>query len=105
VKKPVMERRIGVLMGGLSAERDVSLATGRAVVKALRRKGYRAASLDVGRDVAARLGRRRVEIAFIALHGKGGEDGAIQGLLESLGIPCTGSGVLSSALAMDKKYS
>jgi D-alanine-D-alanine ligase len=100
-----MHRRVGVLMGGLSAERDVSLATGRAVVDALRRKGYRAASLDAGRDVAAQLGRRRVEIAFIALHGKGGEDGAIQGLLETAGIPYTGSGVLSSALAMDKKYS
>ncbi len=92
-------------MGGLSAEREVSLKTGEAVAGALARGGYRVVKLDVGRNIAGDLRRRRVDVAFIALHGRGGEDGTIQGLLQSLGIPYTGSGVLASALAMDKKYS
>lgn len=103
--KSLREKRIGVLMGGLSAEREVSLRTAEAVVKALRRKGYRPLPVDVGRDVAGDLRRRKIDIAFLSLHGKGGEDGTIQGLLESMGIPYTGSGVLGSAVAMDKKYS
>jgi D-alanine-D-alanine ligase len=105
VTKGLREKRIGVLMGGLSAEREVSLRTAEAVVKALRRKGYRPLPVDVGRDVAGDLRRRRIEVAFLSLHGRGGEDGTIQGLLESMGIPYTGSGVLGSAVAMDKKYS
>jgi D-alanine-D-alanine ligase len=92
-------------MGGLSAEREVSLRTGAAVLGALRRRGRRAVGIDVGRTVARDLGRRGVDVAFLALHGRGGEDGTIQGLLECLGIPYTGSGVLASALAMDKKCS
>jgi D-alanine-D-alanine ligase len=92
-------------MGGLSAEREVSLKTGGAVMEALRRRGYRPLAIDVGLDIARDLRRRRVDIAFVALHGRGGEDGSIQGLLESTNIPYTGSGVLASALAMDKKHS
>ena len=103
--KALKTRRVGVLMGGLSAEREVSLKTGGAIAGALAREGYRAVEVDVGRDIAGDLKRRRIEVAFVALHGRGGEDGTIQGLLESLGIPYTGSGVLSSALAMDKKFS
>ncbi len=101
----VGKRRVGVLMGGLSAEREVSLKTGGAVMEALRRRGYRPLAIDVGRDIARDLSRRRIGIAFVALHGRGGGDGSIQGLLESMNVPYTGSGVLASALAMDKNYS
>ncbi len=96
---------VAVLMGGWSGEREVSLATGRAVLDALKRLGYRCWCVDVGRDLAAVLKRRRPDLAFIALHGRGGEDGTVQGLLETMGIAYTGSGVLASALAMDKKCS
>ncbi|MFA5515079.1 MAG: D-alanine--D-alanine ligase [Desulfuromonadales bacterium] len=96
------EKKIGVLMGGLSAEREISLRTGQAVLGALQAAGYRAVGIDAGRDLASRLREEGVEIAFIALHGRYGEDGAVQGLLEILGIPYTGSGILASAIAMDK---
>jgi D-alanine-D-alanine ligase len=98
----VTNKRIGVLLGGLSSEREVSLSSGRAVLKALQEKGYDPAAIDVGRDVAEQLRRERIEIAFNALHGKFGEDGAIQGLLEVMGIPYTGSGILASAIGMNK---
>lgn len=97
-------KKIGVLMGGLSAEREVSLKSGAAVYKALLASGYDAVAIDVGRDLAGRLVAEGVEVAFICLHGRYGEDGAVQGLLELLGIPYTGSGVLASALAMDKIF-
>jgi D-alanine-D-alanine ligase len=96
---------VGVLMGGRSAERDVSLRTGAAVLAALGRLGRRAVGIDVGCDLPRQLARRAVDVAFLALHGRCGEDGTVQGLLECLGIPYTGSGVLASALAMDKKQS
>ena len=98
----VTKKKIGVLMGGLSSEREVSLASGKAVLKALTDKGYDVAAVDVGRDAADRIGKSGIEIAFNALHGKFGEDGAIQGLLEIMGIPCTGSGILASAMGMNK---
>ena len=98
----VTDKRIGVLMGGLSSEREVSLASGGAILKALRERGYDAVGIDAGRDVAERLHAEGVTIAFNGLHGKYGEDGAVQGLLEMLGIPYTGSGVLASALGMNK---
>jgi D-alanine-D-alanine ligase len=97
-----MGMRVAVLMGGQSAEREVSLATGRAVADALRQRGYRPLELDVAADVAGRLAQQGVQVAFVALHGRFGEDGIIQGLLESMRIPYTGSGVLASALGMDK---
>jgi D-alanine-D-alanine ligase len=97
-------RKIGVLMGGLSAEREVSLKSGTAVHKALQAKGFNAVAIDVGRDLSARLAEEQIEVAFVCLHGRYGEDGAVQGLLELLGIPYTGSGVLASALAMDKIF-
>ncbi|MEO5657384.1 MAG: D-alanine--D-alanine ligase, partial [Nitrospiria bacterium] len=92
-------------MGGRSAEREVSLKTGAAVLAALHRTGYDAVGIDVDGTIAERLVRERVALAFIALHGRFGEDGTIQGLLEVLGIPYTGSGVLASALGMDKVVS
>src|SRR6185369_763216 len=98
-------KRIGVLMGGLSAEREVSLKSGTAVHQALLAQGYHAVAIDVGRDLAAVLAQEQVEAAFIALHGRYGEDGCVQGLLELMQIPYTGSGVLASALAMHKLYS
>ncbi len=98
------KKRIGVLMGGLSAEREVSLASGAAVLKALLEQGYDAVAIDMGRDLAQVLVKEGVEIAFICLHGRYGEDGAVQGLLEVMGIPYTGAGVLASALAMNKIY-
>ncbi len=97
--------RVGVLMGGTSAERDVSLKTGAAVLAALGRKGYDVVAIDVDATVAERVAHERIQLAFIALHGRLGEDGAIQGMLEVLGIPYTGSSVLASALGMDKVVS
>ena len=98
-------KKIGVLMGGLSAEREVSLKSGAAVLSALTSRGYNAVGIDVGRDLAGVLSAEGVEVAFIALHGRFGEDGSVQGLLEMMGIPYTGSGVLASALAMNKVFS
>jgi D-alanine-D-alanine ligase len=100
--REVKERLIGVLMGGLSSEREISLKSGSAVLAGLLRAGYKAVPVDVGLDLPEALRRERIETAFIALHGRWGEDGTVQGLLEMMGIPYTGSGVLGSALAMDK---
>ncbi len=94
--------RVAVLMGGWSAERAISLRSGRAVCAALQRIGIDAETIDVGADILEVLAQRQFDRAFIALHGRGGEDGVIQGALEILGLPYTGSGVLASALAMDK---
>lgn len=103
-REELKTRKIGVLMGGLSAEREVSLKSGAAVHQALLARGYDAVAIDVGRDAAQVLAREGVELAFICLHGRLGEDGAVQGLLEVMGIPYTGSGVLASALAMNKIF-
>ena len=94
--------RVAVLMGGLSAEREVSLSSGHECAKALRVAGYDVVALDAGRDLAARLQEIKPDCVFNALHGRFGEDGCVQGMLEWLGIPYTHSGVLASALAMDK---
>lgn len=96
------EKKIGVLMGGLSRERDISLKTGKAILKALIEKGYMACPIDVDQNIAEKLLKKRIEIAFLALHGRYGEDGTIQGMLELMKIPYTGSGVLASALALNK---
>ncbi len=95
-------RKVGVLMGGISSERDVSMLTGEAVADVLAQAGHDVTRITVGRDVDRVLRSSDIDVAFIALHGKYGEDGCIQGLLELLGIPYTGSSVLASALAMDK---
>jgi D-alanine-D-alanine ligase len=93
---------VAVLMGGWSAEREVSLVSGQAAVEALRARGYRVSAIDVGRDLAARLAELRPDVVYNALHGRYGEDGTVQGLLEIMGIPYSHSGVLASSLAMNK---
>lgn len=94
--------RVAVLMGGNSAEREVSLETGGAVAGSLAELGHEVVQIDTAGDVAAELAAGRPDAAFLALHGRGGEDGTMQGLLEVMRIPYTGSGVLASALTMDK---
>jgi D-alanine-D-alanine ligase len=95
-------KTIGVLMGGTSPERDVSLRSGASVLSALQRLGYKAKGVDVGKDACEAIRREGIDVAFLVLHGGTGEDGSIQGMLEVMGVPYTGSGVLASALAMDK---
>ena len=97
-----MTKHVAVLMGGWSAEREVSLVSGAAIVGALSEKGYNVSGIDVDRDVGQTLTNLAPDVAFNALHGRFGEDGTIQGLLEILAIPYTHSGILASALAMDK---
>lgn len=99
-----MERfgKVAVLMGGRSAERAISLKSGAAVLQALQQRGVDAHGIDAGDDVLGQLASGDFDRAFIALHGRGGEDGVIQGALETIGLPYTGSGVLGSALGMDK---
>ena len=96
------KRHVAVLMGGLSAERSVSFATGAACATALEGQGFRVSRVDVGRDIADVLTWLKPDVAFNALHGRFGEDGVIQGILEMLQIPYTHSGVLASSLAMQK---
>jgi D-alanine-D-alanine ligase len=97
-----MTKHIAVLMGGLSAEREISLRSGEACAKALEGEGFRVTRIDVGHDAAEALARVKPDVAFNALHGRFGEDGVIQGVLEMLRIPYTHSGVLASSLAMQK---
>jgi D-alanine-D-alanine ligase len=94
--------KVAVLMGGWSAEREISLLSGNAVLSALQQNKVDAHGIDVGRDIAAVLTAGNYDHVMIMLHGSGGEDGAMQGLLEVMGLPYTGSGILGSALAMDK---
>jgi len=94
---------VAVLMGGWSAEREISLSSGKAVAAALEGEGYRVSMIDVGRDVAVRIAQAKPDVCFNALHGRYGEDGCIQGVLECLAIPYTHSGVLASSLAMHKE--
>jgi D-alanine-D-alanine ligase len=95
-------KKIGVLMGGMSSEREISIKSGEAVLNALKSRGYDVVAIDADKDVGHKIEELSIDVAFIALHGKYGEDGSIQGLLEMTGIPYTGSGLLSSALCMDK---
>lgn len=97
-----MFKKVAVLLGGWSAEREVSLKTGEAIYNALLRLGHEASKIDVDREIYRRLLEEQPDAAFIALHGRYGEDGTMQGLLELLEIPYPGSGVLASALAIDK---
>ncbi len=96
------DKRVGILMGGMSAEHEVSLASGEAIYAALTGRGYDATRVFVDRDVDQVLRQEQIDVAFVALHGAYGEDGCVQGLLELMGIPYTGPGVCESALAMDK---
>ena len=97
------QKHVAVLMGGWSAEREVSLMSGAQCSAALTRLGYQVTDLDVGRDLGSVLSKLKPDVCFNALHGLGGEDGEVQGLLEILQIPYTHSGVTASALAMDKR--
>lgn len=97
--------RIAVLKGGMSAERDVSLSSGHECAGALRGEGFEVVELDAGRDLGSILGELKPDLVFNALHGRWGEDGCVQGMLEWMNIPYTHSGVLASAMAMDKERS
>lgn len=97
-----MKQKIGVLLGGWSSEKDISIRTGEAVIEALRSKGHDVIPLYADRELDRALRTTPIDLAFLALHGRFGEDGCVQGMLETMGIPYTGSGVLASALAMDK---
>lgn len=104
-RKYSLETKIGVLCGGMSSEREVSLRSGKNVLGALQRLGYKNAELiDVDKNIAQNLIEKKIEVAYNALHGKYGEDGCIQGILEILKIPYTGCGVMSSAICMNKEY-
>jgi D-alanine-D-alanine ligase len=103
IERPILTHaRIGVLMGGQSAERDISLRTGGAVHRSLVRRGYNAVAIDVGPTLSQDLHDQKIGLVFLALHGPGGEDGVIQGFLETLGIPYSGSGIQASAIGMNK---
>src|SRR6187455_3763905 len=95
-------KHVAVLMGGWSAEREVSLRSGKACAEALEKKGYRVTKIDVGRDIATVLTTLKPDVALNVLHGRPGEDGTLQGILEILGIPYSHSGVMASAVAMQK---
>src|SRR5438093_4721143 len=97
-----MSNHVGFRMGGWSAEREVSLRSGKACAEALARRGYRVTRIDVGRDIAAVLTTVKPDVALNVLHGRPGEDGTLQGMLEILAIPYSHSGVLASAVAMQK---
>lgn len=97
-----MVKKVAVLMGGLSAEREVSLASGEAVATALLDEGFKVTKIDAGRDLWAQLAKASPDVVFNALHGQWGEDGRVQGILDVFGKPYTHSGVMASALAMDK---
>ncbi len=102
VTSPAIFGRVGVLMGGVSGEREISLKGGKAVLSALQSQDVNAVGIDVGDRPMKVLGSQHFDRIFIVVHGRGGEDGILQGLLEALKIPYTGSGILGSALAMDK---
>lgn len=95
-------KRIGVLMGGVTKEREISLRTGTAISTSLKRMGFDVVDIDVGSDVVDRVRAENIDVAVIALHGKFGEDGCIQGMLEMMRIPYTGGGVMGSSVGMDK---
>jgi D-alanine-D-alanine ligase len=103
--KQLKQKKIGVLMGGLSPEREVSLTSGKAIFDAIQSKGLNAEMIDVDHNIGTTLTERKIDLACIALHGTWGEDGTIQGVLEYLKIPYTGSGVLGSAIAYNKVVS
>ena len=103
--KSLEQKKIGVLMGGLSPEREVSLTSGQEIFNAIQRKGLNAEMIDVDHTIGATLAEHKIDLACIALHGTWGEDGTIQGILEYLKIPYTGSGVLGSSIAYNKVVS
>ncbi len=101
----ILKKKLAVIMGGTSAERDISLKSGGAILNALLGMGANVIGIDAANSLIETLRKERIDLAFIALHGKFGEDGTVQGLLEAMNIPYTGSGILASSLAMDKVMS
>ncbi|MGQ9708693.1 MAG: D-alanine--D-alanine ligase [bacterium] len=104
IVRRLRKRKIGVLMGGWSSEREVSLLSGQRVLESLKHQGYQAVGIDINRGFVDQIRQAKIDMAFIALHGKPGEDGTMQGFLELMGIPYTGSGVTASAVAIDKVF-
>ena len=104
ITRRLRKRHIGVLMGGWSSEREVSLLSGQRVLKSLESQGFRAVGIDINRSFADQIKKAKIDLAFVILHGRPGEDGTIQGFLELQGIPYTGSGVAASAVGMDKLF-
>jgi D-alanine-D-alanine ligase len=104
-REELKKKRIGVLFGGLSVEREVSLRSGGACAQAIRELGYQVVEIDAQKDLPAKLMAEKIDVAFISLHGRYGEDGCVQGLLEAMFIPYTGSGVMASAVGMEKVFS
>ena len=100
--KSLKNKRIAVLCGGRSGERDVSLRSGKRVFESLKKQRFNASMIDLSDDLIAQLKKKKIDLVYIALHGRYGEDGTVQGLLELARIPYTGSKVLASALAMNK---
>jgi len=102
ILEKLKNKKIGVLYGGLSSEREISLKSGKAVFNALKKMKLNVCAVDVGRNVAAQIKKENIDIAYVVLHGPMGEDGTIQGMLEVMGIPYTGCGVFASSASMDK---
>lgn len=100
--KRLLTMKIGVIMGGLSNEREISQITGTSVIGSLKRMGIDCVDIDMGRDFFSQIQKSDIDMAFIALHGRYGEDGCVQGALEIMDVPYTGSGVMASSIAMDK---
>src|SRR3989339_724444 len=98
-------KKVAVIFGGTSAEREISLLSGRAVLKVLKELKVNAVGIDAGPDLPLKLKSKKINLVYNALHGPLGEDGTVQGMLELMRIPYTGCGVLASALAMDKAFS
>lgn len=104
IVRRLRKRKIGVLMGGWSSEREVSLLSGQRVLESMRQQGYQAVGIDINRSFVDQIRQAKIDMAFIILHGRPGEDGTMQGFLELLGIPYTGSGVTASAICIDKVF-
>lgn len=104
IVRRLRKRRIGVIMGGWSSEREVSLLSGQRVLSSLKSQGFQAVGIDINRNFVTQIKDAKIDLAFVILHGRPGEDGSIQGYLEMLGIPYTGSGVTASAICMDKVF-
>jgi D-alanine-D-alanine ligase len=102
-RKFFLKEKIGVLYGGWSSEREISIGSGKSVIEALKKQGFQVKGIDVDKNFIRKL--KGIDVAFIALHGKPGEDGTVQGILDFLGVPYTGSGVIGSAIGMDKVIS
>jgi D-alanine-D-alanine ligase len=105
IPEKLKNKKIGVLYGGTSSERDISLKSGGAVIAALKKMKLKVAAIDVDKNAAEKIKKEKIDLAYIALHGTFGEDGTIQGMLEVMGIQYTGSGVFASAVSMDKNAS